>query len=71
MAQTKRRLLLGMQQLIRPWDVQPLAVTMFGSAARGEMTLDSDIDVLVVLPDDVGDVPANADLNDFSAAVSK
>ena len=31
--------------------VQPLRVILFGSAARGEMGEDSDIDVLVVMPD--------------------
>lgn len=31
--------------------VHPLRVILFGSAARGEMGADSDIDVLVVMPD--------------------
>jgi len=31
--------------------VQPLRIILFGSAARGEMTPDSDLDVLVVMPD--------------------
>jgi len=31
--------------------VHPLRVILFGSAARGEMGTDSDIDVLVVMPD--------------------
>jgi len=31
--------------------VHPLRVILFGSAARGEMGVDSDIDVLVVMPD--------------------
>jgi len=31
--------------------VQPLRVILFGSAARGEMGADSDIDVMVVMPD--------------------
>ncbi len=31
--------------------VQPLRVILFGSAARGDMGADSDIDVLVVMPD--------------------
>jgi predicted nucleotidyltransferase len=31
--------------------VHPLRVILFGSAARGEMGLDSDLDVLVVMPD--------------------
>ena len=31
--------------------VHPLRIIMFGSAARGEMTPDSDVDVLVVVPE--------------------
>lgn len=31
--------------------VHPLRVILFGSAARGDMGFDSDIDVLVVMPD--------------------
>jgi len=31
--------------------VHPLQVMLFGSAARGEMTPDSDLDILVVMPD--------------------
>ena len=33
--------------------VQPLRIILFGSAARGEMGPDSDIDLLVVMPDGV------------------
>jgi predicted nucleotidyltransferase len=31
--------------------VHPLRIIMFGSAARGEMTPDSDVDLLVVMPE--------------------
>jgi len=31
--------------------VHPLRIILFGSAARGELTPDSDVDVLVVMPD--------------------
>ena len=33
--------------------VQPLRIILFGSAARGELGPDSDIDVLVVMPEGV------------------
>lgn len=32
-------------------EAHPLRVILFGSAARGEMTPDSDVDLLVVMPD--------------------
>jgi predicted nucleotidyltransferase len=31
--------------------VHPLRIIMFGSAARGEMTPDSDVDLLIVMPE--------------------
>lgn len=33
--------------------VHPLRIILFGSAARGEMGFDSDLDVLVVMPDGI------------------
>ena len=33
--------------------IQPLRIILFGSAARGEMSVDSDLDVLVVVPEGV------------------
>jgi predicted nucleotidyltransferase len=33
--------------------VHPLRIILFGSAARGDMRLDSDIDVLIVMPENV------------------
>jgi len=33
--------------------VHPLRIVLFGSAARGELTRDSDLDVLVVMPEGV------------------
>jgi len=42
--------------------VHPLRVILFGSAARGQMGPDSDLDVLVVMPDE-------ADQNQVSKAI--
>lgn len=35
---------------VAAWDEPPLSVVLFGSAARGQETLDSDVDLLVVRP---------------------
>jgi len=40
---------------VRSWEVQPAHASLFGSAARGDGTADSDLDVLVVRADDVDD----------------
>lgn len=47
-ASTKQRLLAKIIADVAAWDLQPAAVWLFGSAARGETRLDSDIDILVV-----------------------
>lgn len=41
---------------------EPVAVWLFGSAARGEAGPDSDIDLLVVVPDDAGPERTRAQL---------
>ncbi len=50
-ADAKRELLSRMNQAISEWPIQPVTVKIFGSAARNEMRSDSDIDLLIVMPD--------------------
>lgn len=50
LASAKPRLLDRIQAEIATWDPQPVVVWLFGSAARGDMTLESDIDLLIVSP---------------------
>jgi predicted nucleotidyltransferase len=42
--------------------VHPLRIILFGSAARGDMTADSDIDVMVVMPDGTHRLKAARDI---------
>ena len=49
-ATAKQRLLERVQAEIATWDPQPVAVWLFGSAARNVMRLESDIDLLIVTP---------------------
>lgn len=54
-------MLMGMRTALRhrisdavgAWEIAPVHVSMFGSAARGDGSTDSDIDLLVVRPGDV------------------
>lgn len=55
----RTELLDRMRTTVESWDPKPAATWLFGSFARGDATLDSDIDVLVVRPDSVDqDAPA-------------
>jgi predicted nucleotidyltransferase len=44
-----------LREAFAQWDPAPVYVAMFGSAARGDMTSASDIDLFVVRPDDLDD----------------
>ncbi len=57
LASMKRRFLAGVEQALSDLDPPPVSATLFGSAARGDGDASSDIDLLIVRPDDV-DQPA-------------
>lgn len=52
-AGVKKELLRRLAELIESWPEQPHTVKLFGSAARSEMTNDSDIDLLIVMPEQI------------------
>jgi len=59
LTQLRSRLLEAIRDQLGRWDPAAVAAWLFGSAARGDGTTDSDIDVLVVRSDDVdADDPA-------------
>ena len=39
--------------LLKSWEIRPVFAALFGSAARGEMSLESDLDLFIVRPDQV------------------
>jgi predicted nucleotidyltransferase len=53
LANLKGELLERMTKAITHWEIKPVFAAVFGSAARGEMRLDSDIDIFIVRPDKV------------------
>lgn len=53
LANMRPMLLERLRSLVASWQLPPVAVALFGSAARGEAMPVSDIDLLVVRPDDV------------------
>jgi predicted nucleotidyltransferase len=54
-AQGRDRFMRFVSRAISRWPERPQQVTLFGSAARGEMRNDSDIDLLFIIHDDARD----------------
>jgi len=55
LAGIRTRLLERMREIVAAWSIAPLHVSLFGSAARRDGDSESDIDVLIVRPDGVGE----------------
>lgn len=55
LASMRSRLIASMREHLSSWDPAPWGAWLFGSAARGDGSPSSDIDVLVVRPDRVAD----------------
>ena len=72
LAQLRDRLLDRMRTRLEEWPLPPLEAWLFGSFARGEGDVRSDIDVLVVRPDrvDADDPRWTAQLDAFAADVT-
>lgn len=54
-SQGRERFTRFISRAIAKWHEEPLQVTLFGSAARGDMRNDSDIDLLFIIDDGAGD----------------
>lgn len=69
---TLTKTLLGrLEQRIASWGVLPEYAAVFGSAARGNMTVESDIDLLLIRPDTANDELWESQVNDLVADVSR
>jgi hypothetical protein len=52
LAELRKMLLARIEQALATWNPTPVYAAVFGSAARGDMRADSDIDLLLIRPDD-------------------
>lgn len=55
LSQLREVFLSRIEDRLASWDVQPVYAAVFGSAARGSMTGESDVDLLLVRPDGAED----------------
>lgn len=53
LARLRETFLKRLEDYLRHWAVPPVYAAVFGSAARGSMTAASDLDLLLIRPDDV------------------
>lgn len=51
LSELRSALMTRIKEQVTGWEYQPVAVALFGSAARGHGTSNSDIDLLVIRPD--------------------
>lgn len=65
------QLLKRIEDRLESWRPAPRYAAVFGSAARGSMTVDSDLDLLLVRPDDADDVVWQAQTDDLIADVTR
>jgi predicted transcriptional regulator len=71
LARLQETLLKRVQDRLESWQVPPVYAAVFGSAARGSMTVDSDVDLLLVRPDDVDDRLWETQVNDLVADMTR
>ena len=71
LAGLRSEFLTRLRDAFAPWDIQPMHASLFGSAARGDGALESDVDIFVVRPAtvDAEDATWGAQLADLSDLV--
>lgn len=69
-ADAERALIARIAAAVNAWPVAPITVKLFGSAARGEMRSDSDIDLLFVVQDDAAEDDVEEAVGGLAARVT-
>ena len=71
LAQLPRTFLKRLEDRLASWRVPPVYAAVFGSVARGSMTVDSDVDLLLIRPDDVEDDLWHGQVDHFVTEVTR
>lgn len=71
LANLQMKLLKRIEDRLESWALPPVYAAVFGSAARGSMTADSDLDLLLIRPDDADDALWETQVNDLTAEVTR
>ncbi|MQA61794.1 MAG: nucleotidyltransferase domain-containing protein [Actinophytocola sp.] len=70
-AQLQETFLERLRDRLESWEAPPPYAAVFGSAARGSMSPDSDLDLLLVRPDNVDDDQWEAQVDALTATVTR
>jgi predicted nucleotidyltransferase/predicted transcriptional regulator len=71
LARMPQTLLSRLEDRLGSWEIPPVYAAVFGSAARGAMTTDSDLDVLLVRPDSASSALWDTQVHDLAAQVTR
>ncbi|HWE88045.1 MAG TPA: nucleotidyltransferase domain-containing protein [Pseudonocardiaceae bacterium] len=71
LARLQETFLARLENRLRSWEVPPVYAAVFGSAARGSMTADSDLDLLLIRPESVADGRWEKQVNELVADVTR
>jgi predicted nucleotidyltransferase len=71
LARARAELLERLEAQLATWRPGPVYAAVFGSAARGGMTVSSDIDILVIRPDDVDEDTWEVQMTAMAAQVTR
>lgn len=71
LADLQEKLLKRIEDRLESWSLPPVYAAVFGSAARGSMTADSDLDLLLIQPDGADDALWETQVNDLTAEVTR
>jgi predicted nucleotidyltransferase len=71
LARMPQTLLNRLENRLESWEIAPIYAAVFGSAARGAMTADSDLDVLLVRPDQASSESWDVQVQELAADVTR
>jgi predicted nucleotidyltransferase len=71
LAELRSRLFDRIRSMLGSWAIPPMTAWVFGSAARGDGDVNSDIDVIVVRPNDAEEELWEQQVTDLGAAITR
>ena len=71
LARLRKTFLERVEERLESWETPPVYAAVFGSAARGSMTLDSDVDILLIRPDDADDDLWETQVHELAAEMTR